>query len=455
MHFSFSDYRQLQSSEDYKFPKSFFPDLEIDRKKYKDMEEDHKKKDNCIEKAFRELKNRVGTKYYKKVYPIQSWTLDNCSHSFPAYRFILPEVVTFDWLAIVDWHKNFSRDHALHQPLTAYIVYKLLGGGDSEDALPVGNSNLLDLCIDNILNWKNTKYLKNYLINLGVNDYSNDKLLNDTPMSRTFWKSLFYETAFIAATFHDLGYPWQYKNLLSNKIDHADYNNFDSESNIKHIHELFANRLIYYPFNGYQQLDYGTPCSWKKELFHLINKAHTKTHGLPGALGFLFLHDKLRKFPEKSKMPFHQFCVDWAALGIMMHDLGKIYWGNSKVKPENELMRLRFDVDPLSCIIALADVIEEFNRPSVKFSNQSNNGVECNYKEPCLATEIILKNDKMEIVYKYVSGRARANKLLYMKSEENEYFNEKCGYVDLSTIGIKKVSLNAEVLSKAERLNLT
>jgi hypothetical protein len=443
MLFSFSDYKKLQRSGIYKFPICFFPDLEIDRKKYYTLEKIHEEKENDIKKAFRELKNRVGTKYYKKVYPIQTWTLDNSSQSFPPYRFILPEVITFDWLAIVDWHKNFSRDHALHQPLTAYIVYKLLGGGNSESALPIGNSNLLDLCIDNILNWKKTNYLKNYLINLGVNEYSDEELLKDTPKSRLFWKTLFYETAFITATFHDLGYPWQYRNMLSNKIDHADYNNFDSDSTTKHIHDLFANRLIYYPFNGYKQLDCGTPCSWKKELFQLINKAHTKTHGLPGALGFLFLNDKLRKFPEKSKKPFHQFCVDWAALGIMMHDLGKIYW-NGKDKPENEHMRLQFDVDPLSCIIALADVIEEFNRPSVKFSNRTNDGVVCEYDEPCSGTELKITDDELEIIYKYTNPKSRAKKLLHIKGEENEYFNEKYGYVDLSAIGIKKISLRAK-----------
>jgi hypothetical protein len=105
MQLSFHDYKKLKKKNQYAFPKKFFPDFEIDRKKFKLLESMHNAKDNSIDKAFRELKSRVGHEYYYKVWPIQSWTLDNSSQTFPAYRFILPEVITLDWLAIVDWHK--------------------------------------------------------------------------------------------------------------------------------------------------------------------------------------------------------------------------------------------------------------------------------------------------------------------------------------------------------------
>ena len=109
------------------------------------MEKEHQKKNHNLDDCFRELYKRVGRDYYWKVYPIQYQTLNYAQMSFPAYKFILPEVIADDWLAIVDWHK-FQRDHALHQPLTAYIVLKILTGGkNSSKALKINGETLLEL----------------------------------------------------------------------------------------------------------------------------------------------------------------------------------------------------------------------------------------------------------------------------------------------------------------------
>ena len=52
-------------------------------------------------------------------------------------------------------------------------------------------------------------------------------------------------------------------------------------------------------------------------------------------------------------------------MAVMMHDMKKVYWGNNGMAtlPENKHLRLRFDVDPLSCVITLADVLQDFERP--------------------------------------------------------------------------------------------
>ena len=83
--------------------------------------------------------------------------MDYSQLAIPAYRFILPEVLADDWLATVGWHK-FNRDHVLHQPLTAYIVLKLLtGGGDAGQAFMVDDGvSLLDACVNEILKWEGT-----------------------------------------------------------------------------------------------------------------------------------------------------------------------------------------------------------------------------------------------------------------------------------------------------------
>jgi len=48
----------------------------------------------------------------------------------------------------------------------------------------------------------------------------------------------------------------------------------------------------------------------------------------------------------------------------------KIYYGqaSSAKWPGNPHLRLRFDVDPLSCIVTLAGVLQDFERPRVEFA---------------------------------------------------------------------------------------
>jgi hypothetical protein len=442
MEFSLVDYNKINSNNAYFSPCNFFPYNNIDIRRYKALENKHNKSGMSIEHAFCELKKRTDSKYFNKVYPAQSSALNFSERSFPAYRFLVPEVLADDWLAIVDFHKKHNRDHALHQPLTAYIVSKLLGGGISKESFEINGKPLLDLCIDQIFKFKKTNYIKEYLICLGLN--TNDNLLKNTSSSRFFWKNLFYETAMVAAIFHDMGYPWQYINTLNHSLNTSDFSTNNLSANAGNILNLFKNRLILYPFNGYNALSPNTPCNWEEKLVDLLSFSLSKTHGFPGAIGFLYLNDLIREFPTNQELPFHQFCVDWASLGIMMHDLGKVYWGDKKTPPDNKQLRLDFEKDPLSCIIALADVLEEFERPSVKFSDcDTNDGKKMNYHSPCIATNIEFNNGSLNINYKYENIEGVAAKLPFIKDDEYEYFDPAYGYLDFSSIEIKEVKLNA------------
>jgi hypothetical protein len=77
--------------------------------------------------------------------------------------------MTEDWLAIVDWHRRFQRDHVLHQPLTGHIVLELLEEDPAK--MPVTfpcEKTLLDACVDQVLGWVETDYLREHLMTLGV-----------------------------------------------------------------------------------------------------------------------------------------------------------------------------------------------------------------------------------------------------------------------------------------------
>lgn len=447
MGFDLSDYNELNSKNMDLLPKNFFPYIPIDRRKYNTLENKHKKSGLSITDAFRELKKRTGENYFSKVYPSQSSALSFSEKTFPAYRFLLPEVLIDDWLSIVDVHKKHSRDHALHQPLTAYIVYKLLGGGISEESLDVNGQKLLDLCVEKIFKSPKTRYLKEYILSLASNPKDVLDQLEDNTLNREFWKSLFFETAVVAALFHDIGYPWQYIFRLNNSLSTSDFSPNNLCSDAKTVYKMFQKRLILFPFNGYNSLTNTTPCDWNEKLLNLISLSLSKTHGFPGALGFLYLNDILREFPAKKNLPFHNFCVDWAAMGIMMHDLGKIYCGDSSCPPENGQMRLEFDRDPLSCIVTLADLLEEFERPNVEFKVEDGHSI-FSYDSVCSSSKISSVENTLIIEYRYKNRNGVAKKNPFIAGEQKQYFDSDYGYLDLSSIGIHKVEMKAVISPK-------
>jgi hypothetical protein len=410
MEFSLEDYLKYSKKANY-FPQNFFPFVKINKIKYIELEKLNSNNNSSISNAFRELHNRVGNDYFKKVYRSQSSAFNFSQRSFPAYRFLLPEILVDDWLSIVDWHKKHCRDHALHQPLTAYIVHKLLGGGISNRSLKIGDTNLLDLCVSTILKWDKSFYLKEYLLELGIKPDA--VIFQNNHIGRAFWKNAFFEIALVAAIFHDIGYPWQYINRLNSHLNSTSFSLNNSLANAEHIYSCFKNRLLLYPFNGYKPLKNSTPCNWEKTLLELISFSMSKTHGFPGAIGFLFLNDYIREFPSLKELPFHQFCIDWASVGIMMHDFKTIYHGiDNEFPPENIHMRLAFDRDPLSCVISLADLLEDFERPNVTLIKH-NSGSTLNYSSSCKATEINANNEIINIIYKFENSKNAIEKKFF------------------------------------------
>ena len=450
VNFSFADYQQGLASGKYSPPTVYRPFMRVNRAQYRELEKAHQKNNNDTGTAFRELRRRVSGEYYWRTYPVQAQALDYSQISFPAYRFILPEVLADDWLAIVDWHK-FHRDHVLHQPLTAYVVQKLLKEerDPSELFLLSDGRCLLDACIDEILKWDGTSYLKSFLLGIGVQE-SEPWLNKNDPAGRVLWKSLFLEAAYLAAMFHDMGYPWQYVYLLSNKLEYAGYQPDSPTSDAERLVKDFGDRLLYCPLNGYRILDRNAPSTWHQRLVDLTARALRRTHGFPGAIGFLYLNDVLRDYPADWTHPIRQFCVEWAAMAIMMHDMPAIYWGEkTSTPPDNSHMRLRFEVDPLSCVIALADVLQDFSRPVANFQD-NDRYVDLFYQDGCVSTELELDwahlRGEMKIVYSYRDVSQHAAKLNWLPKECHDYFDQQIGYLDLSATGVRGVRMESRLL---------
>ncbi len=391
------------------------------------------------------LRNRTSRDYFDKTYPLQARTLGYSARSFPAYRFILPEVMTEDWLAIVDWGK-FQRDHVLHQPLCGYIVLKLLDESEPTDTfrLPDGRT-LIESCVEIILRWEGTAYIRDFLLDCGMSE--DDPLLNaKSSIAKTVWRTFFREAAYVAAIFHDLGYPWQYAERLQGNLDGMNAPAVRQNRSAPEIAELFGHRLLFHALRGYQKRDAACPSAWHGRVTQLADTALAKTHGLPGALGFLHLNDCVRRYPSSPQSPLHLLCVEWAAVAIMMHDMSSTYWGkkdSGSQTPENPFLRLRFDQDPLSALVTLADVIEEFDRPAVAYG-RNGNLVTLEYNKACSGTELELDlSGVLTLRYRMDTLEMLALKRRGLAKEHRTYFAPQYGYLDMDALGIREIRMTA------------
>ncbi len=428
-------------------PEVLCPYFNIDPILYHQLEKKNKERKarGDLNIAFQELKKRTGPDRFRNTYPIQTRTLDYSVQAFPAYRFILPEVMSEDWLAIVDWGK-FQRDHVLHQPLCGYVLLKLL-------KMPINGETFLDRIVKFITEDEKLQYIRDSLKNMGMKE--NHVLLKNDELAKQLWKVIFEEAAYIAAVFHDLGYPWQYAERMRGNLDGINTPLLDDFQNTSQIVKTFGNRLLFYPFNGYKKPNIACPSTWEKRLRELTEKSLQNTHGFVGALGFLHLNDCIRKYPSEQESSIHLLCVEWIATAIMMHNMKDIYWGNKPNGiPENPFLRLSFDKDPLSSIITLVDILQDFERPSVSYGVRGKT-VTMEYKSACTKTEITIDDNRLIIEYFMKTPEDLVIKRMSLPKEQFEYFDPRYGYLDLSSIGIHSVEMRASMAAEELENNVT
>lgn len=441
--FSIEDYKLGLKNGQYTPPEVLCPYYEVDPELYRKLGSTDQIRDN-LNQAIDELRKRTDKTYFRNTYPLQAKTLDYSTRTFPAYQFILPEIMAKDWLAIVDWEK-FHRDHVLHQPLCGYVLLKLLDGDNENEPLRLPNGQtFLDKFVEIILKWNETAYIRDFLLDCGMKN--TDQLLDSkSPIARSVWKTFFREAAYIAAIFHDIGYPWHYVECMQENLDSISTSAIKQNKSAEQIFELFGHRLVFNALNGYQKIDAACPSIWRERIVQLTDLALTETHGFPGALGFLHLNDCVRKYPHVAQSPLHLLLVEWVAVAIMMHDMKKIYWGkdiSESKNPENPFLRLSFKNDPLSSIITLVDIIQEFERPAVTYGTHGDS-VTLNYKTACTHTEIEIDgNGVLTLRYQMESKEMRAIKRKSLANEKLYYFDNKYGYLNVSSIGINDVQFD-------------
>lgn len=430
---------------DAAYPDSFDMKSTIDNAKLQGLKQRHSPEHNFYANLMFELKHRTTDDYYNKVERVQTAARRHALKVFPPYELYMPETIAEDWLSMVDWHKAYgTRDHSLHQPLTTYIVQELLGRGNAAKSLDLPNGKrLLDYCAELMIDSPKMEFLRRLFPN-NCNQFNN---MDHTTKLR--WaRNLFYEAAVMSALFHDIGYPWQYLGRLYEHISVAELDDIlKYKVDGVEMQTYLNSHLLSVPYYGYSPFiplqennDYGNAVP------ELMKFSFDKTHGVPGAVSFLKFNEKIRKpFDPTSLMSVScNLILEWAAVGIMMHDVAKLYR-----KYNYQCFRLDFEIDPLSCLVAMADVLEEFERPSAEFwqplAEYDENGkevekhVNLNYTYSCLSTRLVLENQELHIEDTYYV-QPKAAVLQHRKEELKEYFNLQDGFINLRSWGINNYS---------------
>lgn len=447
MIFSFSNYRAALRSGDFRIPAALAPYHEISPARYDQLERRARKAKHTIAKALTHVRNRTGQSIFEKIYLIQSHCLDHSARAFPAYRFLLPEMIADDWLATVDW-RHFQRDHVVHQSQVAYVALGLLRD------LKIQGTPLFSTCLDRVYRLLDDGYLRKALTRMGIKE--EDPYLQ-SPFRERLWPSVFRETLCLAALFHDIGYPWQYANRIESKLA------YDGRHPITPTPaatlSAYADRLVLLPFENYNTTSVPQPSSWPAEKQSLIKYCLEESHGLPGALFFLYLNDCLRLYPSESSHPVRRLCVEWAAMAILMHDMKDVYWGKNGERPRIHQLRLRFDVDPLSTVLTLADIIQDFERHSAVFAPNPRASRDpapqmsaapdshSMYAIPCREVEVTFDDatKTLRINYKMANAAEASLKQAHLIKEQHQFFDPAAGFVDLSACGVDHVQMRASV----------
>ena len=453
MEFSYDDYAKVAKKNGY--PCDFESPIFKNKSEYELLLRDYRKSKLQVGNLLEIMKERTTTNYYDKMSKATLKADEYSEKVFPLYKFILPDAIIDDWLSTVDPHniEHPARDHSLHQTLTAYIVGKMLGYGNPQAGFMIGEKSLLERCAEILHDNPKAAYLWNFV---KEKDSAFDTQTKDYDME---WAvKVVYETAIIAALFHDMGYPWQFVNKLSLKIKDATYKNVNGVLlNASKAEKEMKGRLLMYPFYGYDEKKLKGGSENDRELaLTLIEKGLLYSHGMPGALSFMSLNKRTEDIVGEERVAKATFrlILDWAALAIMMHDMPKHYWGNGKEsqKPENPILRLDFEKDPISCIVSIADILEEFNRPWSEFKHidkDEKKGVDehvrVNYDFACGSSELEINGKDLIIRYYYDSEDERVKNETRRKEEVFEYLDEKVGYIDLSSWGVAVKPCEVEV----------
>ena len=84
--------------------------------------------------------------------------------------------------------------------------------------------------------------------------------------------------------------------------------------------------------------------------------------------------------------------------------------------------------------------MEEFDRPKVSFSSEQNIS-KMSFLSDCSSVKVnVDSTGTLNVGMKYTSETSKVIAAKFKREETENYFNSSTGYLDLSSLGIKKVN---------------
>lgn len=273
-------------------------------------------------------------------------------------RMFSEKYVDFEWdmhLGI-DYNKhsmNFYRDHFIHQVRNAYMMHMLLEDGYEQYVAEV---------LQNEANGKISRFVYKHLLQ---QEEVVDTILDpectyaEDSVRSHYLKNIIYMSCYMAALFHDIGYP-EVANMI-NRRRITDY--------ISNIYNLETN---YCDFNKISTL------LQNSLLFRVVSveEIRTKIEGSKPDHGALSAIIFLMHFYENGAIhrlePYKLCAVELAGLAIYNHT-AKYMHGNKKLsKEEAAYYKSSFLLNPISYLLRLCDDLQEWDRIYFEISNSSN-----------------------------------------------------------------------------------
>lgn len=359
-------------------------------------------------KAYKALTKHIPPYQHGRIMQSLHCMLLHSVRLFPAFTCMLSEFINEEWLSLVDiGHKPFHRDHIVHQPQVALVLKRLFHEvcydpasnaianmlTKHKELLPYVSSpcwidgkkrrpmvSLLDLTAFTFAEGaRELDYLFSFAESQGIRKKALTLDRDDPAEAFLLWKRISYNAGITAALYHDIGYPVQFLSTLGKAVDHSSFGKLLSNINAQGLSNYFRNNLCLMPLKAYSHRDsFPFPHNFYNEYEECLGEALRETHGLPGALTFLYLNNEVREFDMHRENPLNLLTMEMAALAIVMHDMLKIYGSADRLKtktghqlysmcPKRPYLRLSFSKDPISFLLTLADQIQAYGRPNSHF----------------------------------------------------------------------------------------
>lgn len=317
-------------------------------------------------------------------------------------RLMSEKYIDFEW----DMHlginykkhsMTYYRDHFAHQMRDAYMIHRLLQDyGFYEHVKKVlqdqGNSKISRFVY---------KYIQQQIDKGAV--WLPAELRERYNVEEFYYHNIIYMSCYMAALFHDIGYPEENNAVNQKRIAEYMPNLYNTETsgfNYGKLNALLQNSLLF------------RVVSFEEIKGRL--EQEDPDHGTLSAIIFL-MH-----FYENGSIhglePYKKCAVETAALAIYNHT--NVYgYRNEKKASETNYFRISFTLNPISYILRICDDLQEWDRIYFEISNSSN--------------LIICDTCKTPIVRKSAGGKITYTcNCNYSDGRENGIFQPVFDYMD-------------------------